>query len=195
MAGQPNSIQQQGLQNGVIAGILYVMFIVVLYMMGGDMLFNTWAQLIGYLIPTIMMIITVQMYRKQHGLFVTFQQAFGGAFAVSVVAFLILTLFDAVLYGLIDPDLVVRKKDFAIEQAYQWLQSSHLSETEIEAQMQLIRERNYGPSFANSGMAYGLSVIFSALFAAIIALIFWLISRKYEPAPQFNTQSSEILDN
>lgn len=188
-----NSIQRLGLQNGIIAGVLSVIFVLLLYILGGDLLFKTSMQFAGHLIPIGLMIVTVQKYRQHHGNYVSFRSAFGGAFSVSVVSFLFLLIFSFILYKFIDPELTMRLKDYSINQAIEWMQWSNLPEDKIDEQIDVMKNQDFSPTIKNYLLGYLGGLVFSAVYAVIVALVFWLISRKNEPVPEFLNDTT-ILD-
>lgn len=193
------SIQKQGLRNGLVAGILSIIYTLILYIIGGELMFNFWMQLVPYVIITVVMIFTVQNYRKTHENYVSFRTAFGGSFPVGIFGMMLPLVFAYILYAFIDPDLTMRLKDYTIKTSIEMFQWFNMSEEEIDRQLDIIKEQDYSPKVFKYATGYLGSLIFIALFAAIVSLVFWLISRKYEPAPEFNNPDSasnpNILDS
>ncbi len=183
---ESSSIQQIGLRNGVVSGILSIIYTLLLYILGGELLFKTSMQLLGNVILIGMMCYTVQTYRKQHNNYVSFRQAFGGAFSVSVFGVLLPLLFAYILYTYIDPELTMRLKEYTIKTSIEMFQWFNMSEDQIDAALDEIKEKDYSPTIANYLKGYVGALIFAALFSVVVAFVFWLISRKNEPAPAFD---------
>lgn len=180
------SIQKMGLRNGIVAGILSIIFTLVLYIIGGELMFKSSMQLVGYGILIAVMIFTVQTYRKAHDNYVTFRTAFGGAFSVSIIGMLLPFIFGYILYTYIDPELTMRLKDYTVKASIDMMQWFNLPEHQIDAALDAIKEQDYSPTIANYAKGYVSALVIAALFSVIIAFVFWLISRKNEPAPQFD---------
>ncbi len=193
------SIQMQGLRNGIVAGILSIIYTLVLYIIGGELMFKTSVQMLGNVFLIGTMIYTVQVYRKAHGNYVSFKQAFGGAFSVGVLGILVPLIFAYILYSYIDPDLTMRLKEYSIKVSIEMFQWFNMSEEQIDSALDEIKEQDYSPTIANYAKGYAGGLLMGALFAVIIALVFWLISRKNEPAPVLMPPSTptdeNILDN
>jgi hypothetical protein len=196
---QETSIQKLGLRNGIVAGILSIVYTLVLYTMGGEWMFKTSIQMLGNVFLVGTMIYTVHSYRKAHGNYVSFKQAFGGAFSVGVLGILIPLVFAYLLYAFIDPELTMRLKDYSVKVSIEMFQWFNMSEEQIEEALDKIKEQDYSPTVANYAKGYAGGLLMGALFAVIIALVFWIISRKNEPTPDlasFGTDTDQnILDN
>jgi len=180
------SIQKMGLRNGIVSGILSIIFTLVLYIIGGELMFKSSMQLVGYGILIGIMIFTVQTYRKAHGNYVSFRTAFGGAFSVSIIGMLLPFIFGYILYTFIDPDLTMRLKDYTVKTSIEMMQWFNMPEDQIDAALDAIKEQDYSPTLANYAKGYVSALVIAALFAVVVAFVFWLISRKNEPAPQFD---------
>lgn len=196
---QETSIQKLGLRNGIVAGILSIVYTIVLYTLGGEWMFKTSIQMLGNVFLVGTMIYTVQSYRKAHGNYVSFKHAFGGAFSVGVLGILLPLVFAYMLYAFIDPELTMRLKDYSVKVSIEMFQWFNMSEEQIEEALDKIKEQDYSPTIANYAKGYAGGLLMGALFAVIIALVFWIISRKNEPAPDlgsFGTDADQnILDN
>lgn len=186
------SIQKQGLRNGVVAGLICIIYTLLLYILGGELMFNFWMSMASYVIIIGVMVYTVQSYRKAHGNYVGFRTSFGGAFPVGIFGMLLPLVFAYILYAYIDPDLTMRLKEYTIKTSIDMLQWFNMPEEEIDKQLDIIKEQDYSPNLLSYAKGYVGSLIFVALFASIVSLVFWLISRKNEPAPKFE---ENILDN
>jgi len=196
---QETSIQKLGLRNGIVAGILSIVYTIVLYTLGGEWMFKTSIQMLGNVFLVGTMIYTVQSYRKAHGNYVSFKHAFGGAFSVGVLGILLPLVFAYMLYAFIDPELTMRLKDYSVKVSIEMFQWFNMSEEQIEEALDKIKEQDYSPTIANYAKGYAGGLLMGALFAVIIALVFWIISRKNEPAPDLGSFGSaadqNILDN
>jgi hypothetical protein len=196
---QETSIQKLGLRNGIIAGILSIVYTLVLYSLGGEIMFKTSVQMLGNVFMIGTMIYTVQVYRKAHGNYVSFKHAFGGAFSVGVLGLLLPLIFAYILYSFIDPELTMRLKEYSVKVSIEMFQWFNMSEEQIDDALDAIKEQDYSPTIANYAKGYVGGLLMAALFAVIIALVFWIISRKNEPAPElasFGTDADQnILDN
>lgn len=186
------SIQKQGLRNGIVAGLISIIYTLVLYIIGGELMFNFWMSMVSYVIMIGVMIFTVQSYRKAHGNYVGFRTAFGGSFTVGIFGMLLPLVFAYILYAYIDPELTMRLKDYTIKASEKMFMWMNMPDEQIDKQLDLIKEQDYSPSIKKYAQGYLGSLIFIALFAAIVSMVFWLISRKNEPAPKFE---ENILDS
>ncbi|CAN5170019.1 hypothetical protein BH09BAC1_BH09BAC1_09520 [soil metagenome] len=199
---QSMSIQKMGLRNGIVSGIISIIYTLILYAIGGDLMFKTSLQTLGNIIPLTIMAITIQQYRKSHGNYVSFRQAFGGAFSVSILGLMLPLAFAYILYAFIDPDLTNRLKDYTIKNAYDMMQWFNASDEQIGQALDKMQREDYSPQVLNYLKFYAGGLVFMALLSAIVAFVFWLISRKNEPAPEFGiaggdnkNSDSNLLDN
>lgn len=194
MSEQPTttSIQKMGLMNGVVSGVLSIIYTLLLYILGGDLMFKPSMQFLGYIILIALMVYTVQSYRQQHNNYVTYRSAFGGAFSVSIFGILIPLIFAYCLYSFIDPDLTVRLKEYSVKSSMEVMQWFNMPDDQIDDALKAIKEQDYSPTLASYAKGYAGGLVMAALFAVVVAFIFWLISRKYEPQPEFT--SDTIID-
>lgn len=117
-------------------------------------------------------------YRGEIGGYMSFGKAFQHGFVVLAVSGLIASVFNLIMYTVIDPELPQKLVDSTLEKTAAMMENFGAPEDQIDKAMEDARKRAEG-QYSVSGVAtgYGFLLIMSAIFA----LITGLISRKNEP--------------
>ena len=117
-------------------------------------------------------------YRKSVGGFLPYGKAFQHGYLVLILSGLIATLFAAILYNVIDPELPQKLTDASIENTREMMENFGAPDDAIDKAIEDARERT-AKQFTLGGQALGYLTILVA--SAIMALISALIVRKNEP--------------
>jgi hypothetical protein len=111
---QKVSVWKENLTNGLILGLIGIVYYMVLYFL--DLTFN---QTMGYLMLLIQLVVLfflLKSYRdnSMHGM-ITFGQTVGAGVIISLYAGIIMAVFTYILYTVIDPGLTAKKLAFLEE--------------------------------------------------------------------------------
>lgn len=164
-----NNIQPVWIRYGIIYGIITILITLMTYYVYS---LNPWIQgVFGFAIMVFIMLIAGKEQRRLNGESMTFFEAYTTTFLTAFVGSTISVLFSIILINLIDPSLVDKLTDIAIEQSQTAMQSLGLPEDKIEEVIEEM-ESNTAKSFTPSMQLWALllSSIVIAIFAAIVSL-------------------------
>jgi len=123
-----------GLTWGIAAGVLMVIYSLVLYLF--DQSLNTSISWIGYVLLVGVMIWGTLEYRKSlPGGFMSYGKAFSTSFMIVLFAAIIASIFSFLLFTVIAPELVQEIAEMSRQQAME--RSPELSEEQIDEAMQM----------------------------------------------------------
>ncbi len=120
------------LQYGIIGGVSMLIFSLILYISGMEIYTNWLLLLFSFVILFAVMIIGGLKVRAANGGFLSYQSSFVAVFTIAAVSTLIMTLFNIVLYNVINPELGEIVKEIAIEKTIEMMEGFGLPESEIE---------------------------------------------------------------
>ena len=186
-------MEKNSVRYGLIAGLGVAIYQLVLYFIGGEMIFGNFAHA-AWIIYLFCMWKAVSLDKEANDGYVSFKNAFGTSFIVFAIAGLIALVFQYILMTIIDPGLVDVQKEIALEAFDKMASAFGLEEgsPEYEAALADIDKRTE-PSLSQSGLGY----IFMLIFGAIPSLIMAAVMKKEKPAHlQVKEDESEhLVDN
>jgi hypothetical protein len=134
MEEKPKSVTMNGITWGIVAGVLMIVFTLVLYLF--DQALNTSISWIGYLFLVGAMVWGTISYRKTlPGGLMTYGKAFSVSFMIILFAAILSGIFTYLLYALIAPDLLQEVIEMSRQQALE--QSPEMSEEQLDQAMQM----------------------------------------------------------
>jgi hypothetical protein len=134
MEAKQKSVTMNGLTWGIAAGVLMVIYSLVLYLF--DQSLNTSISWIGYVLLVGVMIWGTLEYRKSlPGGFMSYGKAFSTSFMIVLFAAIIASIFSFLLFTVIAPELVQEIAEMSRQQAME--RSPELSEEQIDEAMQM----------------------------------------------------------
>lgn len=117
-------------------------------------------------------------YRNEIGGYLSFGKAFQHGFVVFAVSALISTIFNILLYTVIDPELPEKITEVAVENAQKMMEGFGMSGDQLDEAMQKTKEDTIKRYTAGGlAMSYGFTLIGCAIFA----LISGAIAKRKEP--------------
>lgn len=170
------NFQKTGLQNGLIAGLGCIMVSLVLYIINMELVLGFWLWL-GYVVIVATKLYTAYTLRNANGGNLEFKDGIKAIFPVTVVAVLIWIAFNALLFIVIDPELIALSKDKAVEMSIWVLEKSGADENTIASAVAEAEAQDYTPSFKNSAINYAQSCIVGFIYSLVIAGFFHLTSK------------------
>jgi hypothetical protein len=169
------SLSKNALTYGVIAGIVLIIYSVILYIL--DLTFFKpvlLGQVVGTVFVVVMMLIGTKNLRDKmmHGS-ISYGKAFLSAFLIGFIAFVISLLFSNLMSYVIDPGLQQKAIDYTIEK---YSSSGRFSEEQIDLMIEQQKTMGSKPGLIILGQAFAL--IFMAIISAVAALITAAIQKK-----------------
>lgn len=175
---QQPSMMSHAIRWGVILGGIAITFTVLLYAID-----YTWMVQLKFLFIALAIYLGITIYaginyRNSIGGFLPYGKAFVHGFTMLAISALVATLFNLVMYNVIDTELPQKLTDAAIENTRSMMESMGAPEDTIEVELEKARERTAN-QYTIGGQALGY--VFILVFSAIMALISAIFVRKNEP--------------
>jgi hypothetical protein len=168
---------------GLIYGLVTICWLLISYLIGVNFMVSIPGVLLSFTVGFGILLYIGFESRKFYGGYQTFKQAFIAIYIAYAIGAILYTLFNYVLYTVIDPGLVQQTIDVTLEKTTGMLESLGVPESEMEevyTEMEKQREE-IADAFTFTGMikSYFSTVVFGALLCALAALI----TRKNNPNP------------
>jgi tetrahydromethanopterin S-methyltransferase subunit G len=171
---------EHALKWGLILGMANIFIYLIAYIIDKSILTQWWMGLASLAINITLMIIPVTSKRKELGGFITFKDAFLICFIVIAGGALLQSVFNYVLYNLIDPGLSEYVKEKAIESATSMMEKFGAPQEEMEKAIEKLQNEDFSQTPARIGKQYAFGLLFGAVLALIVAAIF-----KKQPKAEF----------
>lgn len=165
------SLFQHALKWGVILGIIGIALTGIFYAVDYTLLANWKFGIFVFLVSIGLTIYAGINYRGEIGGFLAYGKAFQHGFVLMAISGLLSTLFNMVLYTVIDPELPQKLTEVAMENAQAMMESFGMPEDQMDQALADARERTEN-QFSASGLAmsYGIGLIIYAVLAAITSI-------------------------
>ncbi|GIV34367.1 MAG: hypothetical protein KatS3mg031_1902 [Chitinophagales bacterium] len=169
-----------GARLGLLAGLLCILYFLMLYAVQKDLVISFWV-FAGYGIIIFFKILAVHLAWKGGGNRLEFKKGLQAAFLVSVTSMALWILFFHILFAFIDTELNLLAKEKALQRIEKFMSMAGAPDDKIEEALELAEQRNYAPSFSSDAMNYAWSLIIGFLYAAVIGAIYHYAGRKTPP--------------
>jgi Na+/H+-dicarboxylate symporter len=166
------------LKNGAILGVISIAITLLLYVADYTLMADWKVGLLSFAIFIGYAIYAGINYRKEIGGFIDFGKAFQHGFIIFAVSALISTLFNIVLYTVVDPELPSKLTEASVEAAAKMMENFGMPEEQMDEALEKTRE-DTAKRFTVGGLATGY--LFALIFCAIFALITGAIVKKKVP--------------
>jgi selenophosphate synthase len=164
-------IKKNGLNYGVIVGILMILITATMYAIDLKLFVNNWIGAVNFIIIITLGCISVSKSKKALGGFMSFKEAFSGFFICVAVGIGIQILFNTLLFNLIDPSAKETITEHMIEYTVNLMKGFGVP---TDALKKAVEEIEKTDSFGPIGQlkAYFWQVLVYSLIGLIVALIF-----------------------
>lgn len=172
MEENQTSLQSHALKWGLIIGIINIIIGLLIYMIDVTMMVGFTYLGISLLVNISLIIYAGFEWRKANGGFLTFKSAFLATFFTFVVSTILGTIFNFLLFNVIDTELSETLTDAAVEQAEGIMERFNMPEDQMDEALEKTRADTEG-RFTAGGQIKGMFIglIVSAFLAAIVGLI------------------------
>ncbi len=167
---------------GGIVGVLGIILGLLFYIIDVTLFAQWWLLFVTLIINLVLVIYAGIDYRKQLGGFIPFGKAFMHGLATFAIAGLIGTIFNIILFTVIDPDAVAVIVETSIENTEEFMERFGTPPEQIDEQIAKLEEDMPG-QFGVMGQITGY--LWAFIFYAIFALISGAIVKRKEPEPDF----------
>lgn len=163
---------------GLITGSIGIILTIIWYVVDYALLGNMWVGFLSIAIYIGLLIYTGINYRNDIGGFISYGKAFQYTIIVVIVSVILTTVFNVILYGVINPELGPMVADVMIENQENMMRSMGAPESQIEQAIAQARADTEN-RFTVNGQLMGS--LFLILGGAILTLITSLVVRKNQP--------------
>ncbi len=167
-----NPVMQQALKFGLIMGMFNVIIQLLFYMINKEWLVSLMMNFVILIVNIILVIYPIRQLKKQQGGLISFKDAFIMAFIIFAGSGLIGTVFQYILYAIIDPGLPEYVKQKAIENTVSMMEKFGSSQDDVAKAIEPLEQQDFKPNAKSLGTQYFWSILFSAFFALILGAIF-----------------------
>lgn len=172
------TLLNHGIKWGAILGAISITLVVIWYVIDYTLMADWKVGIFSLLIYIGFTIYAGINFRGETGGYISFGKAFQHGFLIFAVSGLIASVFNLLLYTVIDPELPAKLTEAVLEKTAAMMEGFGAPEDQIDKAMEDARSRTenqYTPS--GIAMGYGYLLIMSAIFS----LITGLVVRKNEP--------------
>jgi len=163
-------IKKNGITYGIILGVFSILTTAVIYAIDLSLFTNMWLGVISIIIYITIGVLVVSNTKKQLK-FITFKDAFTVYFLAAVIGTVISTLFNMLLFNVIDPAAKETIRELTTKYAVEMMQKFGAPAQAInEAAAEMEKTDNFAPLTLLKGMLF--TFVFNAVFGVILGLIF-----------------------
>jgi hypothetical protein len=164
-------IKKNGVSFGIITGIVGALITASIYAIDLKLFTAWWVTALNILFYIVIAIILLSKTKKELlGIF-SFKDAFTTYFISAVIGILISVVFNILLFNVIDPSAKESIKEISIKYAVEMMEKFNTPTSTINEAIKKLQEND---QFSIIELLKGstFSIIFSALFGLLLALIF-----------------------
>jgi hypothetical protein len=163
---------QHALKWGLIVGVIGAILTLLLYVMGPEYMVKWWVGLISLALFIGLVIYGGITYRNEIGGYMDFGPAFMHGFITLAIAGIVGTIFNLVLYTVVDPNLPEALTEATVEQAMSMAEGFGAPAEALEEAAENARTQAEG-QFSATGLVkqYFIGLIIYAVLALITGLI------------------------
>jgi hypothetical protein len=164
-------IKRNGITFGVLTGIISALITATIYAVDLNLFVSWWVGILSILIYLVLGIVLLSKTKKEmNGLFV-FKDAFTTYFICAVIGIAIGTVFNILLFNVIDPSAQDTLKEITIKNAVAMMQKFNSPAAAINEMIAKMKENNpYSVVELLKGSVF--SMVFSAIIGLIMAAFF-----------------------
>lgn len=164
-------VKKNGINYGIILGTISILITASIYATDLKLFTNMWIGIVSIVIFLTIGVILVSKTKKQLNGFITFKEAFTVYFLAGAIGATMSVLFNILLFNVIDPEAKTIVNEHAIEYTVQMMKKFNApTESITKTAEEMQKNDNYSAANLLKGLVY--SFVFTAIFGALLALIF-----------------------
>lgn len=164
-------IKKNGISFGIILGLFSIVITTAIYVTDLSLFTKPWIGIISIVVSIAIGVILVSKTKKQLNGQISFKGAFSVYFLAAVIGGLISTIYNYLLFNVIDPEAKEKIKEIITKYTIELMEKIGTPQEQLNEIIQKMGETdNY--SLGNLFFGYAISLIFSAIFGLILAAIF-----------------------
>jgi hypothetical protein len=164
-------IKKNGISYGIITGVVSALITTLIYSIDLKLFTSMWVGFTSIAIYIIIGVVLLSKTKKElKGVF-PFKDAFTTYFISAVIGILISVVFNIILFNFIDPSAKESIKELSIKYAVEMMEKFNTPSSAINEAVKKLQEND---QFSVIELLKGsvFSIVFSALFGLLLALIF-----------------------
>jgi len=159
------SVWKNSINYGLIGSMFMILFSVILYLLG--MMENKWLGFISYLILAFAMYLAAKNWRDNiNGGWMSYSEAFKTGFFVTLIAAVLLVIYNYIFFNFIDPDFIVEQMAKAEEKILE--AQPNISDADLEKALEMTAKFTSTTMMAIFGFIF--TVIIGSIISAIVAI-------------------------
>lgn len=172
-----NTIIRENAQKfGLLAAAVGIAYALIAYLVSADLFVNWWAGVAIWIVMIAFLVMAATSTRKGLGGYMTFREAFTASFVAAAIASLLSTVFNIVLFTLIDPEYAAMLQERIIEKTVTMMQEWKAPQESIDETIATMEgTQQFGLMNQVTGFFKGL------IFWAIISLIIAAATKRKQP--------------
>lgn len=164
-------IKKNGISYGIVTGVVSALITTLIYSIDLKLFTSMWVGFISIAIYITIGVVLLSKTKKElKGIF-PFKDAFTTYFISAVIGILISVVFNIILFNFIDPSAKETIKELSIKYAVEMMEKFNTPSSAINEAVKKLEEND---QFSIIELLKGsvFSIVFSALFGLLLALIF-----------------------
>jgi len=164
-------IKKNGVTFGIILGLFSVIFTTLIYVIDLKLFTSWWIGIVSIVIAITIGVVLVSKTKKQLNGVLPFKEAFTVYFIAALIGSIISTIYNYVLFNIIDPAAKETIKNMTIKYTSDMMEKMGTPTAQINETMQKLSETD---NYTLGNMLFGLAIVlvFQAIFGLILAAIF-----------------------
>lgn len=173
------TLTQHGLKWGLISGLIGIIMYTLVYAINRGYLVSFGVGALMLLVNILLLVYPIYLYRKENGGLLTFKDAFLLSMFIFAGSSLLSTLYQFVLYNVIDPTLPEFIKNSTLEKTAAMMEKFGADQEAMDLTMEELNNQDFNFSGSRMAQTYFWGLLFGAFISLIVAAIF-----RKQPKPQ-----------
>ncbi|MES2747876.1 MAG: DUF4199 domain-containing protein [Bacteroidota bacterium] len=169
-------IKKNGITYGLILGVFSILVTTIAYAVDIKLFLSGWITFLKVAVFFTVMIVLLSKTKKELSGIYTFKQAFTTYFIAALVGLLLATVFEIILFNLIDPSLKDSIKEMSLDFSVNLMEKLGAPQSEINKAIEKIQETD---QFSIGQLLQG--TVMYLLFASVPGLILAAIFKTKSP--------------
>lgn len=156
---------------GSLIGGVQVLLTLLLYLMGIEYMTKWWVSIVVIILAITLLVIVGKKIRTENGGFISF----GNLFVLLLIAYassmFIATVFNILLYNVIDPNLAANMQEVVIENTTEMMEGFGMQDDQVEQAVAELENFSQQFTVGRQAVTFLWSIIWGAIISSILAAI------------------------
>ncbi len=164
-------IKKNGVAYGVILGFVSILITTIVYSVDINLFLSGWTTFVKVTAFLTIMILLLSKTKKELNGFFSFKEAFTTYFIAASISLLLATLFEIILFNLIDPSLKDSIKEMSLKFTVNLMEKIGAKQSEINKAIQKVQETDQF-SIGQLFQGYFIYLVMASIPGLILAAFF-----------------------